>query len=50
MPPEGFETVTIKEETYNDLINLMVEYELDSVASALEVSVNATKAVSEKLP
>jgi len=40
MPPKGFRAITINEETFELLTQVMVEYDCDSVAEAIEKSAN----------
>jgi hypothetical protein len=40
MPPEGYRAITIDEETFELLTQVMVEYDCGSVAEAIEKSAN----------
>mgnify|MGYP000108346732 FL=1 len=40
MPPEGFRAITIDEETFELLTQVMIKYDCDSVAEAIEKSAN----------
>jgi hypothetical protein len=40
MPPEGYRAITIDEETFELLTQVMVKYDCDSVAEAIEKSAN----------
>jgi len=40
MPPEGCRAITIEEETFELLTQVMVKYDCDSVAEAIEKSAN----------
>lgn len=38
MPPDGFQAITVDEETFELLAQVMVEYDCDSVAEAAETA------------
>ena len=38
MPPEGYESITVDESTYEKMIDVMVEYECDSMPHAVETA------------
>jgi hypothetical protein len=40
MPPEGYRAITIDEETFELLTQVMVKYDCGSVAEAIEKSAN----------
>jgi hypothetical protein len=40
MPPKGFRAITIDDETFELLTEVMVKYDCDSVAEAIEKSAN----------
>jgi hypothetical protein len=45
MPPEGYRAITIDDETFELLTEVMLEYDCDSVAEAIEKS--ATVAIQQ---
>ena len=38
MPPEGYQAITVDEETFDLLTEVMIEYDCDSVAEAVNKS------------
>jgi len=36
MPPEGYQTITVSDEMFQQVLEVMTEYECDSVADAVE--------------
>jgi hypothetical protein len=42
MPPEGYHAITIDDETFELLTDVMIEYDCDSVAEAIEKSATVT--------
>jgi hypothetical protein len=42
MPPDGYTTITIPEETAEKLAQLMVQHELDAMSNAVEFAVDST--------
>lgn len=38
MPPDGYNTITINKEVFSLLINLMDEYDCESIADAVEAA------------
>ena len=50
MPPNGFTTITVSDETYDKLVHMMHTGGLNSIPSTVETAVNVTLAVAEELP
>ncbi len=42
MPPDGYTTITIPEETSEKLTQLMIQHELETLSEAVEYAVNST--------
>ena len=42
MPPDGYTTITIPEETAEKLAQLMVQHELETMSNAVEFAVDST--------
>jgi hypothetical protein len=42
VPPDGFTTITIPEETAEKLAHLMVQHELETMSEAVEYAVDST--------
>ena len=38
MPPEGYQTITVSDEVFQQVLAVMTEYECDSVADAVIMS------------
>ena len=43
MPPEGYTTITIPEETAEKLAQLMVQHELETMSKAVEFAIDSTR-------
>jgi hypothetical protein len=43
VPPDGYTTITIPEETAEKLAQLMVQHELETMSSAVEFAVDTTR-------
>lgn len=43
MPPDGYTTITIPEETAEKLAQLMVQHELETMSKAVEFAVDSTR-------
>jgi len=43
VPPDGYTTITITEETAGKLADLMVQYELETMSNAVEFAVDSTR-------
>lgn len=43
MPPDGYTTITIPEETAEKLAHLMVQHELETMSKAVEFAVDSTR-------
>jgi hypothetical protein len=38
MPPDGYSSITVTDEVFEQLVAVMVEYDCDSVADAVEIA------------
>lgn len=36
MPPEGYQTITVSDEVFQQVLDVMTDYECDSVADAVD--------------
>ena len=43
MPPDGYTTITIPEETAEELAQLIVQHELETMSNAVEFAVDSTR-------
>ena len=43
VPPDGYTTITISEETAEKLAQLMVQHELETMSKAVEFAVDSTR-------
>jgi len=43
VPPDGYTTITIPEETAEKLAELMVQHELETMSNAVEFAVDSTR-------